>query len=143
MRDICFKIMRMCSSFSFADLIASPKDFEELLATATPTINDLLTNSCFVETKSCKLITTINWPQGLQSITHRSETSIVTEKELKELIDENHKKDIKVLKAITVTKLDIGWFMKTEDKFLGLTQSMKKAQNKSLYTTDFVLNILD
>ena len=82
MRDICFKIMRMCSSFSFADVIASPKDFEKILETATPTINDLLTNSCFVESKSCKRITTINWPQGIQSITDRSATSIVTEKEL-------------------------------------------------------------
>ena len=85
----------------------------------------------------------MSWPQGVQSITHTSETSIVTEKELDKVIEEKHKKEIKVLKAVTVKKLDIAFFMKTEDKFLGLTQVLNKSQNKSIFTTDFVLNILD
>ena len=82
MRDIFFKIMRLCASFSFGDIMATQEDIERMLKTATLAVTEALNTACFVESKSTKQITTLKWPQGEQSITYRSGSCVITEKEL-------------------------------------------------------------
>ena len=86
MRDILLKMLGLCTSFSFADSMTGPNDLKKMVKTMTPTITDMLTNSCFVESKSCKAIMSINWPQGVSDITFRSDNCIPDEAQLKEEI---------------------------------------------------------
>ena len=83
MRDILLKILKLCTSFSFASAMTGPDDLETMVETMTPTVTDVLNNSCFVESKSCKAITSVLWPQGVSEITFRSNNCIPDEEELK------------------------------------------------------------
>ena len=95
--------MRLCASFSFGDTMPNLKDFKRMLSTSTLTVTDALDTDCFVETKSTKQITLLHWPQGEQFITYRSDSCLITEKELEEHISKKYPKILKVKKAINIT----------------------------------------
>ena len=70
--------------------------------------------SSFIETHSTRFITFLNWPRGIHSITYRSKNCIINIQEIKRHIASNFKDaDFqKIIKAITVRKLDLNMVLK-------------------------------
>ena len=76
-RDTIIKIMKLCQSFSFADMLGDLDDFETMIKTATAVVVDTLNDASFVETQSTSKITTLKWPRGVSSVTYISETCLI------------------------------------------------------------------
>lgn len=48
-----------------------------------------------------------------------------------------------VLKAILVRKVNLDWMLKSEGKFLGITQILNLSMNQSIFISEFVLRLVD
>ena len=137
-RDLLFKIMGLCASFSFADMMTCTENFYDIVKTATPYTSEMLNNASFSETKSTRQIQTLLWPRTASLITFRSKSCIITLDEVKDFIGKKYKDVDKMTKTITVRLIDLDWFMKDKMKFLRLTQILNEAESPSIFITEFV-----
>ena len=60
------------------DIISNLEETSYVLKTATPTIINQL-NNCFVESKSTRLVKTIDWPSHLNDIIFRNDDTIISQ----------------------------------------------------------------
>ena len=82
-----------------------------LISNATPTVVQVLDLFCFIEAFSTRIIKTLQWPRGVQSITFRGKNCIAIKKDIENAIKEKYEEGQKIMKSITVRKFDLQWMM--------------------------------
>lgn len=67
----------------------------------------------------------------------------ITAKKLQEEIDRKCKDDDKMNRAITVRMMNVAWMLRSEYKFLELTQILNGTEHQPVFVTEFVKMLLD
>ena len=83
-RDIFIKILQMCQETEITSFVNSLDDMSRLFKSSNPTCNEFFEKSCFIQTKYCQSIDTLDWRVSNKnsSMVIRNDTSFIDKSEL-------------------------------------------------------------
>lgn len=133
------KIGRFSPSFSLLSALQCQEDFRDLFSNSSPTvINEL--NNCFIEKKSTRMITQVEWPRGMDFFTLRSSSSTINKSELQEGLDEDGGDQI--TRQVKVRTMNLEWLYRDRLNFINFCTMLEDLPSP-VYSSEFIACLLD